>query len=198
MNSLDVILLVIIIIFTIRGVFRGLITEFIVLTAIIGGFITAFSCLEYGIVILIHFFPELPEFAARVTAFAAIFLVVNILLRSLGKILNHLIKQISLKSVNRLAGGIFACLKIVLILSLILIMFDYILLSLNDFMPVSGRVLEFIGANDSRLYMPIKQFAPQVYTAAASIIPGSGEIHRKVIDTIQQADSTARSVIKPF
>ena len=198
MNSLDVILLVVIIVFTIRGVFRGLITEFIVLTAIIGGFITAFSCLEYGVALLLHFFPELPEFAARVAAFAAIFVIVNILLRALGRILNQIVKKVSLKSVNRLAGGIFGCLKIVLILSLVLIMFDYILLSLNSFLPVSGRVLEFIGAEDSSLYKPIKHFAPQVYTVAASIFPGSGEIHRKVIDTIQQADSTARSVIKPF
>ena len=198
MNSLDVILLTIIIVFTIRGIFRGLITELIVLTAIIGGIIISFSLLEAGTAVLLHFFPKLPVFAARVAAFAAIFVIVNILLRALGRILNQIVKKISLKSVNRLAGGIFGCIKIMLILSLILIMFDYVLLTLNNFLPVSGRVLEFIGAEESFLYQPIKHFAPQVYTAVVSIFPGTGEIHRKVIEALQSAETAAKSVMKPY
>ena len=190
MNSLDVIFLIIIIIFSIRGLFRGLITEFIVLTALILGYVAAFTYLDYGIVILIKFFPKLPEFAARVISFVIIFLIINIILRSLGKILNQFVKYVFLKSINRLAGAVFGMMKIVLIISLVLILIDFI--------PFSGHFLTFTGAYESQLYQPVKSFAPQVYRVVISIIPGSSEIHQQVIDTIQQADSTARSLIKPF
>lgn len=190
MNSFDVILSVIIIIFTVRGIFRGLITEFIVLTALILGYVLAFTYLDTGLKLLIHFFPGLPEFAARILSFVLIFLIVNIILRALGRILNRLIKYVFLKSINRLAGGVFAFIKVVLIISLVLIVIGFI--------PFSAQALNYIGAGESSLYLPIKQFAPQVYKIVMSVLPGSGELHQKVIDTIQQADSTAKNIINPF
>lgn len=190
MNSLDVILAVVIIIFTVRGVFRGLVTEFIVLSALILGYILAFTYLQSGINLLLHFFPGLPEFAARILSFVLIFLIINIILRMIGRILNRLIKYVFLKSVNRLAGGAFAFIKIVLIISLILILIGFI--------PFSAQALDHIGAGESKLYLPIRQFAPQVYKIVISVLPGGAELHQKVIHTLQQADSTAKDIINPF
>jgi len=190
MNSLDVIFLVIIILFTIRGLFRGLITEFIVLTALIMGYFFAFSYLGSAIRILHKFFPLLSGAAAKVISFILIFLIVNIILRIAGKFLNKIVKYVFLQSVNRLAGGLFAFIKVTLIISLLLI--------LIDFLPLAGSIRKFIGAPQSRLYLPVKHFAPQVYNVIMSVLPGSGGLQGKVMQTIQQADSTARRLVKPF
>lgn len=190
MNSLDVILSIIIIIFTIRGIFRGLITEFIVLSALILGYILALTYLDYGVKLLIHFFPALPEFAARILSFVIIFLIVNIILRSVGRLLNRLIKYVFLKSINRLAGGFFAFTKAVFIISLTIILIGFI--------PFSAQAFKHIGAEQSKLFYPIRQFAPQVYKVVISVLPGGAELHQKVIQTIQQADSTAKDMINPF
>jgi len=190
MNTLDAILIIIIVLFAIRGIFRGLITELIVLISLTAGFMLAFSYAGTGIKILQKYFPLLPEFAAKIIAFIIIFLVINIVLRLIGKMLNRFAKFAYLQSINRLAGGLFALTKVSMIISVV-----FVLIEILPFAPV---ILKAINAHQSFLYPYLRDFAPMVYQSIAAVIPGAGAHYDQLWKTMQQVDSTAKHLVKPF
>lgn len=190
MNSFDITLLVIIAVFAIRGIFRGLITELTVLIALIAGYVFGFLYLDYGMLFLQKFFPALPEFAAKIISFAIIFLFVNILLRLLAKGLNKFASFTFMQPVNKSAGGIFAAAKATLFLSIAFLILEFI--------PFSSQIKVSIGAQQSGLYEPVRAFAPFVYRTVTAIFPDDLNIQEKFEQTIQKADSTAKQYIPPI
>lgn len=190
MNSFDITLLVIISVFAIRGVFRGLITELTVLIALVAGYVLGFTYMQQGVHLLKNFFPALPEFASRVIAFTAIFLIVNISLRMLAKMLNKFASFTFMQSVNKIAGGLFAAAKAALFISIFFILIEFI--------PFSGQIKKSSGAEESGLYNPIRAFAPLVYNTLTAVVPGDYKLQEKLDQTIQKADSTAKQYIPPI
>ncbi len=190
MNSFDITLLVIISVFAVRGIFRGLITELTVLIALIAGYVLGFTYMQAGVDILRSFFPALPEFATRFIAFTIIFLAVNITLHLLAKMLNKFASLTFMQSVNKIAGGFFAAAKASLILSIAFILLEFI--------PFSGQIKKNSGAEESRLYQPLRAFAPMVYNGVMAVVPGDFQLQDKVDKTIQKADSTAKEYIPPI
>lgn len=189
MNSFDITLLVIISVFAIRGIFRGLITELTVLIALIAGYVLGFIYLPQGVHILHKIFPSLQEFATKAIAFTAIFLIVNITLRLLAKMLNKVASFTFMQSVNKTAGGIFAAAKAALFISIFFILLEFI--------PFSGQIKKSSGAEDSSLYKPIRAFAPLVYNAVTAVVPGDLRLQEKLDQTIQKIDSTKKEYIPP-
>lgn len=190
MNSFDITLLVIIAVFAIRGIFRGLITELTVLIALITGYVLGFLYLDHGVLILQKFFPDLPEFAAKIIAFAVIFVAVNIVLRMVAKALNKFASFTFMQSVNKSAGGIFAAAKATLFISIAFLILEFI--------PFSTQIKISIGADQSSLYNPVRAFAPGVYKVITAIFPDDLNIQQKFEQSIQKADSTAKQYIPPI
>lgn len=190
MNSFDITLLVIIAVFAVRGVFRGLITELTVLIALITGYVLAFLYLDHGVYILQKYFPALPEFASKIIAFAIIFVLVNIALRMVAKGLNKFASFTFMQSVNKSAGGIFAAAKAILFISIAFLVLEFI--------PFSTQIKQAAGASESSLYDPVRAFAPAVYRTITSIFPDHLQIQQKLEQTMQKADSTAKEYIPPI
>jgi membrane protein required for colicin V production len=190
MNYIDFFFIIVISLVTIRGVFRGLISELAILIAIILGFIISFTFLNDGVRFIMSQFPDLPEFAARILVFIALFLIVNIIIRLLSNMLNKFAKITFLQPVNKIAGGIFAFLKITIMLSILII--------LVEFIPFSEQFLNVLGKEESISYAFVRNFAPGVHAVLTAVLPGSESLHEKMMHTINSADSTAKELIKPF
>ncbi len=160
MNYLDITLLTIILIITIRGLFRGLITELLILVGIIFGFFAA-TFFHGGLQSLIlSLFPGVPDSIAKVIAFVLIFIGVNIVIRILVKLMNKIATFTFLQPINKIAGALFAFTKVTMILSILILVIDLI--------PGSGFFTEKIGRKESALYEPVRNFAPFLYRTLIS------------------------------
>jgi len=190
MNSFDLILIIIISLFTIRGIFRGLITELSVLIALIAGYVLAYRFMDSGVMFLQSYFPLLQDFAAKIIAFVGIFLIINIALRLLAKVLNKFASFTFMQPVNKTAGGVFGAAKVTLLLSIAFIILE--------FLPFSTGIQRSIGATESFLYKPVRAFAPGFYKITTAIIPEDSGIQDKIEQTIQKADSTAKEYVPPI
>ena len=190
MNYLDFFFIIVITLVTIRGVFRGLISELAILIALILGFIITFTFLNDCVRFIMGQFPDLPEFAARILVFIALFLIVNIVIRLLSNMLNKFAKVTFLQPVNKIAGGIFAFIKVTLILSILII--------LVEFIPFSEQFMNSFGKQESISYAFIRNFAPNVHNIVTAVFPNSDSLQNKMMQTINSADSTAKELIKPF
>lgn len=188
MNSFDFVILILLTIFTIRGIFRGLITELMVLAALIIGFVAATLFLDIAAFLLLEIFPKLPEVAAKIISFVSIFVLVNIAARIAGTMLNKFITVTFLQPVNRIAGGAFAFLKAALILSIIILLIDSVPL-------LSSYIFHSVGAEGSIVFKPLKELAPLIYKIFTALIPGHQDIEQKFIDNIHKADSTTQQFL---
>jgi membrane protein required for colicin V production len=155
MNYFDLTFLLAASFITIRGLFRGLISELMVLVAIIFGFILATFFHPYLQNIVLHFLPDLPVALVKIVSFIVIFIGVNILVRILGGMLNKIATFTFLQPVNKVAGAVFAFLKITLIFSILIIVVELI--------PGAGLLMESIGSKESITYNFVKEFGPFLY-----------------------------------
>ena len=186
MNYLDLSLLTVIAFITIRGLFRGLITELMVLVAMVFGFAIATMLHPVLQVKIIGLYPDIPLAAAKVGSFVIIFLAVNLFVRLLSKTLNKIATFTFLQPVNKLAGAVFAFTKITLILSVIL---NGIIL-----FPGSDYFLQKMGKDESIVYKPVIKFAPFLKD---TFFPGQDKSFKDMIpfDGLN-TDSTASELLK--
>jgi len=187
MNYLDFVVIILLAIFAIRGLFRGLITELFILIALVAGFVLAFLFLDAAVQLLMNFFPGIPEFAARILSFLSIFLGINIAVRITAKMLNKFITITFLQPVNRLAGAVFGFTKMAILLSISFLIIDLL--------PVSGFILTKIGADQSVTYGPVKNVAPAIYGFLTSVLPGSDAIKERFMHMFHEADSSVKDML---
>ena len=190
MNQFDTVIFILLTLFAIRGIFRGLVTELIVLISLVLGFLIAFTYFPQLQTVLLKLFPLLPPFAARIIAFVILFLVVNIALRLIGKALNKLVHFTFLNSINRLAGGLFGFFKAALMVSLFIMIVEQT--------PFTLQIKRMIGAENSVSYDALKNIAPGVYDVLLSVIPGENQLQQDIINSIQKMDSTTQKMVNPF
>ena len=154
MNTVDIILVVLLVFGFIRGLTRGLFVEVASLLALIAGI--------YG---AIHFSYFVGNFLAErvtweeryitVVSFAITFAIIVIVIALLGKMFTKIADFASLGMLNKMLGGVFGVLKVGLILSIVLIVLD----RLNNTIPfVSEETQE-----NSVLYEPVKELAPTLF-----------------------------------
>ncbi len=155
MGYFDIAVLTIVSFFTIRGLFRGLISELMVLVALVFGYAAAMLFHVPLQQKLLTLFPSLPDGGAKVLAFVLLFVAVNIFMRILGSLLNKIATFTFLQPVNKIAGALFAFTKVTLSLSIIL----YLIQSV----PGSDMLLDPIKKSDSYTYEPVSKFAPMLY-----------------------------------
>ena len=154
MAVIDIVLGALLLFGLVRGFMKGLFVEVASLVALVAG--------VYG---AIHFSGFAAEFLAskvsweeryiNIVAFAITFVVIILVISLAGKALTKLADFAALGIINKLLGGVFGALKIGLILSVILVVFN----RMNNTIPfVSEDDLK-----DSILYEPVKSLAPMIF-----------------------------------
>lgn len=154
MNTIDIILAALLLFGLARGFFKGFFVE-----------VTTLVALALGIYGAIHFSYFAASFISsrvnwqynyvEIASFATTFLIVVIALFLLGRILTKLADAASLGILNKLLGAVFGLLKIGLVLSVILIIFDQL-----------NRSLPFITDDKKKtsiLYKPVKSLVPLIF-----------------------------------
>ncbi|WP_299126708.1 CvpA family protein [uncultured Winogradskyella sp.] len=154
MSLIDIILAALLLFGFIRGIFKGLFVEIASLVALVLG--------VYGAIHFSYFAAELLESRVdwnektiNIVAFAITFVIIVLAISLAGKALTKLADFAALGIINKLAGGAFGALKIGLILSVLLIVFN----KLNNTLPF----MEKEDLEESVLYEPVKSLAPLVF-----------------------------------
>jgi len=161
MNTFDVIISALLLFGFIRGLFKGLFVEIASLISLIAGI--------YG---AIHFSYFVGNFlASRVTwdekyitivSFAITFGIIVLVIALLGKLFTKIADFASLGLLNKLLGGVFGALKLGLILSIVLLVFN----KLNNNIPFISNTQQ----EASILYEPVKNLAPALFPNFLKIV----------------------------
>jgi len=159
---IDLIIVALLVAFFIRGFHRGLIREVFSLVAFLAAVILAFRFASQGADFLRHL-STMPQGVAVVAAFLIIFCVVFGLVRFFANLLQRFVEAILLGWANRLGGGAVSLFKGAILVSLMIILVALI--------PISGRWVQ--AERDSRLFQPLRGFAPAVFNAAVKYLPGT-------------------------
>jgi len=154
MNTFDVIITALLLFGFIRGFFKGLFVEIASLISLIAGI--------YG---AIHFSYFVGNFLASrvsweekyitIVSFAITFGIIVLIIALLGKLFTKMADFASLGLLNKLLGGIFGALKLGLILSVILLVFN----KLNNNIPFISNTQQ----EAAILYEPVKNLAPTLF-----------------------------------
>lgn len=120
MGLVDILILVVLAVFLIKGLLRGLLKEVCSLLGLVLGGIFAFT-FNLPLAQLLQDSAGLPAQISVWAAFLAIFFGVVIVFAVLGFVLHRFVKIILLGGVNRLAGGIFGLIQAVVILAMLVL-----------------------------------------------------------------------------
>ncbi|MBU2949887.1 CvpA family protein [Tamlana agarivorans] len=154
MGVIDIVLGALILFGLVRGFLKGLFVEVASLIALIAGVYGAIHFSNYA-ADLLQEYTKWEEQTINIVAFAITFVVIVLTIGLAGKALTKLANFAALGIVNKLLGGIFGALKIALILSVILNIFDRVNHTLT--------FLEEDTVKDSILYEPVKSIVPLIY-----------------------------------
>jgi membrane protein required for colicin V production len=154
MAVIDIILGALILFGLVRGFLKGLFVEVASLAALIAGVYGAIHFSNFAAAFLTEKV-SWDEKYIYIVAFAITFILIVLAIALAGKALTKLANFAALGIINKIAGAIFGGLKIGVILSVVLMVFD----GLNNTIPfASAEDLE-----DSILYQPVKSLAPTIF-----------------------------------
>ena len=154
MNILDILLAALLLFGLVRGLMKGLFVEVASLIALVAGVYGAIHFSNFAAEFLIQHV-DWNEKTVNIVAFAITFVIIVLAISLAGKALTKLADFAALGFLNKFLGGVFGALKIGLILSVVLLVFN----KLNDKIPfVDEQDLEA-----SVLYEPVKSLAPMLF-----------------------------------
>lgn len=154
MSVIDIVLGALLLFGLIRGLFKGLFVEVASLLALVLGIYGAIHFSDFAAGFL-EIRTEWNEKTINITAFGITFVIIVLAISLAGKALTKLADFAALGMINKLLGGVFGALKIGLILSILLTVFD----KMNNTL----TFLEDDQTEDSVLYEPIKSIAPLIF-----------------------------------
>jgi membrane protein required for colicin V production len=153
MNTLDLIILIILIWGAINGFIKGFVIQSLTLIAIV-----------LGVWAGIHFSYKLTEFLCTkyswnvkilsIISMISIFIIVLIVAHFLGKLLTSLIHQNILGWFNRIGGIVFGILKMAFILS--------VCIALLVKLDLKQKLISNEDTRNSRFYKPVEKIAPAI------------------------------------
>lgn len=166
MNIFDIIISALLIFGFIRGLLKGLFVEVASLAALIAGIYGAIH-FSYFVSNLLANYVSWDERYITIVSFAVTFAIIILTIGLLGKLFTKIADFASLGLLNKLFGGLFGALKIGLILSVILLVFN----KLNNTIPfISSEKKE-----TSILYEPVKKLAPTLFPNFLKIAENEAE-----------------------
>jgi membrane protein required for colicin V production len=154
MAVIDIVLGALLLFGLVRGFMKGLFVEVASLVALVAGVYGAIH-FSYFVADFLQSRTEWAEKTINITAFAITFVVIIVIIALAGKALTKLANFAALGILNKLLGGVFGALKIGLILSVLLIVFNKM-----------NNTITFIDKEqieDSILYKPVKSIAPIIF-----------------------------------
>lgn len=154
MSVLDIILLVFLALGLISGFRNGFFVEVASLVALIAGVYGAIHFSNFAAEFLLDKV-DWNEKTVNIIAFAITFIVIVLIITLAGKALTKLADFAALGIINKLLGGLFGLLKMAVILSVILIIFD----SFKKTLPFTDEE----DLEDSTFYEPIKSLVPTIF-----------------------------------
>ncbi|WP_295832805.1 CvpA family protein [uncultured Winogradskyella sp.] len=154
MNIIDIVLGALLLFGLIRGAMKGLFVEIASLFALVLGVFGAIH-FSYFVADLLESKVDWDEKTMNIVAFATTFVIIVLAISLAGKALTKLADFAALGMLNKLLGGVFGALKIGLILSVLLIVFN----KLNKTLPF----MEEEELEESILYKPVKSLAPMIF-----------------------------------
>ncbi|MCT4628482.1 CvpA family protein [Winogradskyella sp.] len=154
MSIIDIILAALLLFGFIRGLFKGLFVEIASLVALVLGVYGAIH-FSYFATDFLESKVDWNEKTINIVAFAITFVIIVLAISLAGKALTKLADFAALGLLNKLLGGLFGALKIGLILSVLLIVFN----KLNNTLPF----MEKEDLEESVLYKPVKSLAPMIF-----------------------------------
>lgn len=154
MNVLDIILLAFLILGLVRGFWRGFFVEIASLVALIAGIYGAFHFSSFAS----EFLKEKVDWnenTINIVAFVGVLILIVLIIALAGKALTKIADFAALGLFNKLLGALFGGLKIAVILSAALIVFE----------KMHATILFTTEADkeDSVLYKPIKSIIPLIF-----------------------------------
>lgn len=153
MNYIDIIIVILLAVFGIAGLRKGLITEAATLIGLGVGLYGAFHFSDFTADKLVQYF-SIDSKYLNIIAFAVTFLVLAILVNLLGKLVTRLVKSINLGFIDKIGGFLFGLAKGVLICSLLVML-------MNTFNLQSIIKEEY--RTGSMLYPYVEKTVPYVY-----------------------------------
>ena len=156
MAIIDIIIGALLLFGLIRGFSKGLFVEVASLVALVAGVYGAIHFSNFAAEFLENKF-DLEQKYINSIAFAITFVIIVIAIALAGKALTKLANFAALGLLNKLLGGLFGALKIGLILSIILIVFD----TMNNSCCILSDKDDL--ERGTILYKPIKSLAPLIF-----------------------------------
>ncbi|MCK5538990.1 MAG: CvpA family protein [Bacteroidales bacterium] len=154
MGTFDIIIAVILVFGFIRGIMKGLFVEVASLVSLIAG--------VYGAIHFSYFVGDFlkehiswEERYITLLSFAITFGIIVFAIALLGKLFTKLADFAYLGWINKVLGGVFGALKLALILSVVIMIFD----KFNDTIPFVNKEAK----EQSILYEPVKKLAPMLF-----------------------------------
>lgn len=138
----------------VRGFLKGFFVEIASLVALIAGIYGAIHFSSFAAEVLISYV-DWSEKTINIAAFAITFIGIVLLIALAGKALTKLANFAALGILNKLFGGLFGLVKMALILS--------VLLNLFNLMNTTVSFLDKEQTDDSILYKPIKSISSFIY-----------------------------------
>ncbi len=154
MSIIDIVLGALLLFGLIRGLMKGLFVEVASLLALVLG---VYGAIHFSYFVADFLEPKVDwdEKTMNIVAFAITFVIIVLAISLAGKALTKLADFAALGVFNKLLGAVFGALKIGLILSVILIVFD----RMNNTLPF----MEQEDLEESVLYKPVKSLAPMIF-----------------------------------
>ena len=154
MSVIDIVLAALLLFGFVRGLFKGFFVEVASLLALVLGVWGAIHFSDFASDFL-EVKVDWNEKTINIVAFAITFVIIVLVISLAGKALTKLADFAALGIINKLAGGVFGALKISLILSVLLGVFD----KMNNTLPF----MEKEDLEESMLYTPIKSLAALIF-----------------------------------
>ncbi len=161
MNIIDIIIVCCCVPAVIHGLSKGFVNQAFSLVALILGVWLSFKFSNAVGKWLVTYI-DLPSTVIHVIAFALIMLVVMLITHLAGKAVEGVLKVVMLGWLNKLLGIVFALLKAVLIIGLVIILFEAIN---NTFPIVPSKTME-----ESIFYGPVKDLANLIFPYLKELI----------------------------
>ena len=122
--AVDILFIVIIAIFTLRCAVRGFVSEVMSVAAMVLGLLSAIFFFRKGALIIRgRFMPEM-ETLPKIIAFAALFLIVFVAVKILGKMLKEILQGVKLDGLDRFLGFIVGLAEGVIVVCLLLFLIN--------------------------------------------------------------------------
>lgn len=159
MNWIDLVLVLFLLLGIFHGYKAGFLLELFALIAVVLGVIGGFKLMGWAMVLLAGRF-EIDKKILPYIAFAAVFLIIVLIVNLLGKLLKASVDRTFLGSIDQLAGGFLALVRTAFMLSIVIWIIDSL-----DIKYFSRQ------SDDSWLYHALARFAPKLTDWLGEILP---------------------------